>query len=140
MSSWIWWMVLAFGLLIAELLTGTFYLLVIAVALAAAGLADLAGASLTLQLVVAAAIGFSGALWLRRSRFGRLKTEGDRLQNLDVGQMIRVDSWTAGNTARAQYRGAEWDVMLAPGETAAPGEFVIRSVQGSRLVVARKAA
>ena len=140
MSSWIWWMVLAFGLLIAELLTGTFYLLVIAAALAAAGLADLAGASLTLQLVVAAAIGFSGALWLRRSRFGRLKTEGDRLQNLDVGQMIRVDSWTAGNTARAQYRGAEWDVMLAPGETAAPGEFVIRSVQGSRLVVARKAA
>jgi len=120
MSSWIWWMVLAFGLLIAELLTGTFYLLVIAVALAAAGLADLAGASLTLQLVVAAAIGFSGALWLRRSRFGRLKTEGDRLQNLDGGQMIRVDSWTAGNTARAQYRGAEWDVMLAPGETAAP--------------------
>lgn len=140
MSSWIWWMVLAFGLLIAGLLTGTFYLLVIAAALAAAGLADLAGASLTLQLVVAAAIGFSGALWLRRSRFGRLKTEGDRLQNLDVGQMIRVDSWTAGNTARAQYRGAEWDVMLAPGETAAPGEFVIRSVQGSRLVVARKAA
>jgi len=140
MSSWIWWMVLALGLLILELVTGTFYLLVIAVALAAAGLADLAGASLTLQLVVAAAIGFSGALWLRRSRFGRLKTEGDRLQNLDIGQVIRVDSWTAGNTARAQYRGAEWDVMLAPGEAAAPGEFVIRSVQGSRLVVARKAA
>ncbi len=133
-------MVLAFGLLILELVTGTFYLLVIAVALAAAGIADLVGASLTLQLVVAAVIGFSGALWLRRSRFGRLKTEGDRLQNLDIGQVIRVENWTAGNTSRTQYRGAEWDVLLAPGETAAPGEFVIQSVQGSRLVVARKAA
>lgn len=136
MSGWIWWMVVAFGLLIAELVTGTFYLLVIAVALAVAGLADLAGASLTLQLLVAAVIGFFGALWLRRSRFGRLKTEGDTLQNLDVGHVIRVENWSAANTARTQYRGAEWDVMLAPGETAAPGEFVIQSVQGSRLVVA----
>lgn len=59
MSAWIWWMVLAFGLLILELLTGTFYLLVIAVALAAAGLAGLAGAPFTMHLVVAAAIGKS---------------------------------------------------------------------------------
>ena len=56
MSSWIWWMVLAFGLLILELLTGTFYLLVIAVAIAAGGLTNLAGAPFELQLVVAAAI------------------------------------------------------------------------------------
>jgi membrane protein implicated in regulation of membrane protease activity len=135
MSSWIWWMVLAFGLLILELVSGTFYLLVIAVALAAGGLADLAGASFALQLVVAAAIGLGGALWLRRSRFGRLKGDGDALQNLDVGQSVRVDSWSAARTARAQYRGAEWDIELAPGERAAPGDFVIQSVQGSRLVV-----
>jgi len=138
MSAWIWWMVLAFGLLILELLTGTFYLLVIAVALAAGGLANLAGAPFTLQLVVAALIGFGGSLLLRRSRLGRLTTEGDALQNLDVGQVVRIESWSSGNTARAQYRGAEWDVLLAPGETAAPGDFVIQSVQGSRLVVARK--
>jgi membrane protein implicated in regulation of membrane protease activity len=138
MSGWIWWMVLAFGLLILELLTGTFYLMVIAVALAAGGVAHLAGAPFTVQLVVTAVIGFGGALWLRRSRFGRLKTEGDTLQNLDVGQVVRIDSWSAGNTARASYRGAQWDVLLAPGETAAPGEFVIQSVQGSRLVVTRK--
>ena len=138
MSEWIWWMVLAFGLLILELLTGTFYLLVIALALAAGGIASLAGAPFTLQLVVAAAIGFGGALWLRRSRFGLLKTEGDALQNLDVGQVLRIDSWSTGNTARAQYRGAAWDVVLAPGESAAPGDFVIQSVQGSRLVVVRK--
>ncbi len=138
MSAWIWWMVLAFGLLILELLTGTFYLLVIAVALAAAGLADLAGAPFTMQLVVAAAIGLGGALWLRRSRFGRQKNGSDALQNLDVGQVVRVSSWSAENTARTSYRGAEWDVMLAPGEAAVPGEFVIQSVQGSRLVVAAR--
>lgn len=139
MSAWIWWMVLALGLLILELLTGTFYLLVIAVALAAAGLANLGGAPFTLQLVVAAVIGFGGSLWLRRSRLGRLTGEADALQNLDIGQVVRIDGWSAGNTARAQYRGAEWDVVLAPGEAPSPGEFVIRSVNGSRLVVSRKA-
>ena len=138
MSAWIWWMVLAFGLLILELLTGTFYLLVIAVAIAAGGLANLAGAPFTLQLVVSAVIGLGGSLLLRRSRLGRLTGEADALQNLDIGQLVRIDSWGAGNTARAYYRGAEWDVLLAPGETPAPGDFVIRSVQGSRLVVARR--
>ena len=139
MSAWIWWMVLAFGLLILELFSGTFYLLVIAVAVAGGGLASLAGAPFTTQLVVAAAVGLGGALWLRRSRMSRPSTEADALQNLDVGQVVRIDSWAAGNTARAQYRGAEWDVLLAPGEAAAPGEFVIQSVHGSRLVVARRA-
>lgn len=138
MSAWIWWMVLAFGLLILELLTGTFYLLVIAVAIAAGGLANLAGAPFTAQLVVSAVIGLGGSLLLRRSRLGRLTGEADALQNLDIGQLVRIDSWGAGNTARAYYRGAEWDVLLAPGETPAAGDFVIRSVQGSRLVVARK--
>jgi membrane protein implicated in regulation of membrane protease activity len=133
-----WWMVLAFGLLILELLTGTFYLLVIAVALAAGGLADLAGASLELQLVVAAVIGFGGAIALRRSRFGRPKNDGDAQQSFDVGQLVRVDSWSSANTARTLYRGAEWDVVLAPGEKPAAGDFVIQSVQGSRLVVAAR--
>jgi len=138
MSSWMWWMVLAFGLLILELLSGTFYLLVIAVALAAGGLADLAGAPMELQLVVAAVIGFGGAIVLRRTRFGRLKNDADAQQNFDVGQMVRVDRWSSANTARTLYRGAEWDVMLAPGEQPAAGDFVIQSVQGSRLVVAAR--
>ncbi|MCU0765265.1 MAG: NfeD family protein [Burkholderiaceae bacterium] len=138
MSAWIWWMVLAFGLLILELLSGTFYLLVIAAAMAAGGLANLAGAPFELQLVVAAAIGLAGSLWLRRSRFGRPADDPGALQSFDVGQVVRIDRWSDAGSARAAYRGAEWDVLLAPGETAAPGDYVIRSVQGSRLVVARK--
>jgi membrane protein implicated in regulation of membrane protease activity len=133
-----WWMVLALGLLILELLSGTFYLLVIAAAMAGGGLASLAGAPFTVQLAVAAVIGIGGSLWLRRSRPGRNGREAEAEQNFDIGQVVRIDAWSAGSTARAQYRGAEWDVLLAPGETPVPGDFVIRSVQGSRLVVARR--
>jgi membrane protein implicated in regulation of membrane protease activity len=71
MAGYVWWFVVGFGLLVAELLTGTFYLLVIAVAMGVAGLATLAGAPFALQLVIAAAIGLGGSLWLRSTRFGR---------------------------------------------------------------------
>jgi membrane protein implicated in regulation of membrane protease activity len=138
-GDWVWWFVLAFVLLVAELLTGTFYLLMIALALAGAGVASLFGASLSVQLLIAAALGFGGAILLRRLRFGRLEnTQAEPLQNMDVGQTVRVDGWTGGRTARASYRGAQWDVELAPGEEPQPGEFVIQSIQANRLVVARR--
>ena len=40
MDSYVWWFVVGFGLMIAELLTGTFYLLLIGIAFGAAGAAD----------------------------------------------------------------------------------------------------
>jgi regulator of protease activity HflC (stomatin/prohibitin superfamily) len=50
------WFVLGLVLLVAELATGTFYLLMLAVAFAAGGLVALLGGAAALQLVVAAAI------------------------------------------------------------------------------------
>jgi membrane protein implicated in regulation of membrane protease activity len=140
MDSYIVWFVVAFGLLVAELLTGTFYLLVISMALAVAGVSAWLGAPSALQFVVAAAIGLGGSMWLRATRFGkRLHERGDdRVQNMDIGQSLRVENWTAARTARANYRGAVWDVELAPGEQAASGEFVIREINANRLIVAPK--
>jgi membrane protein implicated in regulation of membrane protease activity len=129
--------VLGFGLLVAELLTGTFYLMVIALAAGMAGVAALLGASLPVQLLVAAMIGFGGSLWLRKTR-GLRPAGPNELQNMDVGQVIRVEHWAANRTARAQYRGALWDVELAAGEEPAAGEFVIRDIRANRLVVAAR--
>jgi membrane protein implicated in regulation of membrane protease activity len=141
MGSYVWWFVLAFGLAIAELMTGTFYLLVIALALGVAGLAALFGAGFAVQLVVATAIGFGGSIALRNSRFGRRAhaSRSDRVQNMDVGQTVRIEQWADNRTARASYRGAQWDVELAAGETPGAGEYVIREIHANRLVVARKA-
>ncbi len=137
MSGYVWWFVLGFGLLVAELLTGTFYLLVIALACGVAGVAALLGAPFALQVLVAAVIGFAGSLWLRKSRAAR-PVDNDALQNMDVGQVVRVDHWGANRTARASYRGAMWDVELAAGEEAAAGDFVIRDIQANRLIVAAR--
>lgn len=138
MQGYVWWFVLGFALLIAELMTGTFYLMVIAIAFACAGLADLLGAPFVVQLVVAAIIGFGGALWLRSSRFGKAPAPGSNpLQQMDVGQRVRIETWAENRTARTSYRGAQWDVELAPGEPPGSGEFEIREVRANRLIVAR---
>jgi membrane protein implicated in regulation of membrane protease activity len=141
MVDYVVWFVIGFGLVIAELLTGTFYLLVIAIAFGAAGIAALLGGPVVLQLATAAAFSLGGTLWLRQSKFGRRlrdRATSDRVQNMDVGQTLRVDQWAPNRTARANYRGATWDVELAPGEEAASGEFVIREINANRLIVAAK--
>ncbi len=142
MMDWAIWLVLA-GLAVGvELFTGTFYLLMIAIGLAAGGGVALLGGAPEWQLLVAAAIGFAATGLLRRSRFGKMnKEKAARDPNviLDIGQSVRVDQWTELDgtpTSRVRYRGAEWDVELAPGNAAQSGQFIIREVRGSRLIVA----
>ncbi|MFN9209844.1 MAG: NfeD family protein [Betaproteobacteria bacterium] len=131
------WFVLGLALLVAELATGTFYLLMLAVAFAAGGLVALAGGPLALQLVLAAAIGFAGSIWLRRVRAlrGARGAAHDPVQHMDVGQTVHVDEWSPSGTARAQYRGALWEVELARGEPARAGEYTIQAIHANRLVV-----
>ncbi|MBI3228708.1 MAG: NfeD family protein, partial [Burkholderiales bacterium] len=63
----------------------------------------------------------------------------DHNVNLDVGQSLHVDAWQQDgpdrHMARAQYRGAEWDVQLQTGAPVRHGRCVIRAVRGSCLVV-----
>lgn len=144
MTDWAMWFVLA-GLAIAvELFTGTFYLLMIAIGLAAGGALALLGGTLEWQLLGAALVGFIAVGLLRRSRFGKRRTEDaarDPNINLDIGQSIRVEQWTNHDhvhLARVRYRGAEWDVELASGSPVQAGNFIIREIRGSRLIVSHQ--
>jgi len=93
------------------------------------------------QLLSAAAIGLLAVGLLRRSRFGRHRgsdASRDPNINLDIGQSIRVDHWDDidhQQIARVRYRGAEWDVQLLAGSPVQAGNFVIREIRGSRLIV-----
>lgn len=138
MSDSIAWFVAAGALVILELFTGTFYLLMIALGVGAGGVVALGGAGAPWPAATAAAIGVLATLLLRRSRYG--KTGGvdatrDPNVNLDIGQSVTVAHWHDGR-ARVMYCGALWDVELAPGADPAAGQFTIREVRGSRLIVA----
>lgn len=138
MADWMGWLVAAGVLVILELFTGTFYLLMIAIGLALGGIVALGGAGLPLQAIVAGAVGVLATFLLHRSRLGRPpkhQANRDRNVNLDIGQRVTVPAWDNGR-ARVMYRGALWDVELGQGATPQAGDFRIVEVHGSRLVVA----
>jgi membrane protein implicated in regulation of membrane protease activity len=138
MADWMLWLVAGGVLIVLELLTGTFYLLMMAAGLAFGALAAWLGATAPVQTIVAAIVGIVGIGFLRRSRFGRpskVAPARDQNVNMDIGQRVAVDSWRDGH-ARVMYRGALWDVELGPGAQPQAGDFRIVEVQGSRLIVA----
>lgn len=135
--STLWWL-LAGAAVAVELVTGTFYLLMLAIGLAAGALAAHAGAGLSGQLVAAALVG-GGAVagWhlARGRRAGGPRTGANRDINLDVGEHIEVDAWQADGTAQVRYRGAQWTALPAGGVPAGTGAHRVTEVVGSRLVV-----
>jgi membrane protein implicated in regulation of membrane protease activity len=139
MNEIVVWFVLAAVLVVAELLTGTFYLLMVAIGCAVAGLIAMAGGGLPLQLVVGAAVGIGATLILRRTRWGVHRRDLDAATNrdviLDIGEVIQVEAWTDG-AARVRYRGCQWDAQLEPGAPSKSGAQVIKAIRGSTLVVA----
>lgn len=139
MTSWMIWLALAGALIILELFSGTFYLLMIALGMLAGALAALLGAGEAVQLLTAAVIGAAATGLLRRRRPRKVNSARDPNVNLDIGQGLHVPHWHPDHaTARVMYRGAMWDVDLAPGAHATPGQFVIREIRGSRLIVSNQ--
>lgn len=136
--STFWW-VMAGVVVAAELTTGTFYLLMIALGLAAGAVAAHLGLSPSLQIVAAALIGGGAtALWhWRRMKHPRSAPAAEnRDVNLDVGERVNVPAWESDRTARVTYRGTTWTARLQPGEAAAPGPHVVKAVEGNWLILA----
>ena len=140
--SWsTWWWIATGALVAAELLTGTFYLLMLAAGTATAALVAMAGLGVNAQLIAAALVGGgSVALWHWRHQAmpAALPAEANRDVNLDIGEQVHVDTWNTDGTAQVSYRGAMWSVQYVGQGTPLPGAHVIESLQGSRLMLKRK--
>lgn len=139
-DSTVWW-ILAGLLVSAELLTGTFHLLMLAIGLAAGAVAAHANLSLTMQLVCAAAVGGGAVVLLQTLRPQPEKSQPAQSNadvNLDIGQTLHVTQWMADHTAQASYRGAVWTVELIGNpaqDPPIPGPYRIREIVGNRLRV-----
>ena len=138
-ASTVWW--LAAGLLVvAELATGTFYLLMLALGAVAGALAAHAGLAPTAQIGSAALLGGAAVVvgHLRRSRQpAALPPATNPDVNLDIGGTVQVTQWQPDGCARVSYRGSAWDVRhVGPGQPM-PGAHVIRAVEGNHLLLER---
>ena len=137
-AATLWW--IAAGVAVAaELASGTFYLLMIALGLAAAALAAHVGVSGTAQIVVGALVSaLATALWhWRRARAPRSAPAAqNRDVNLDIGETVQVLVWGPDGTARVQYRGTQWTARLQPGAPRVAGAHHVSAVEGNWLVLA----
>ena len=136
-----WWWVVAGVLVAAELASGTFYLLMLALGMAAGAVGAHVGLASHAQLVLAALVG-GGAIvaWRAKRRSGPAPepAASNRDVNLDIGSPVHVVHWNADGTARVQYRGAEWNVRYQGGGTPTAGDYTIRALDGSCLLVDRE--
>ncbi len=132
-STTVLWFILALIVLGVEMVTGTVYLIAVAVACATGGAASWFGLPEFWQLVICALVTIIGAVLARNVRHRR-QPEAEELMHLDDGQRLFVETVAADGTATVRYRGAPW---VASAETGAltPGFWVIARVDGARLIL-----
>lgn len=136
-DSTIWW-ILAGAAVAVEMVTGSFYLLMLGIGMAAGALAAHAGAGVAMQIVVASVIGGGATVgWhlLRQRQAPEAGAAANPNVNLDVGEQVHVEAWNTDHTATVRYRGASWTVVPFGGKPHGAGPHRVREVVGNRLVV-----
>ena len=129
---WMWWIAAMF-LIGAELLTGTFYLLAVGIAVALGGVAAWLGAGVAVQFGVAGVLGVVLTIMAHRWRLGRATPPPQ--PGLDIGQSVTVASWGDDGRARVAYRGSTWDAELASADVPRAETLYIVGTRGSVLVL-----
>ncbi len=133
-----WWWLIAGGLVALELVTGTFYLLMLAVGAAAAALAAHLGLGLPLQLIAAAVVGGGATVYWHFKR-AHTSDVGDRLASkdvsLDIGEKVFVKAWQPDGTTTVNFRGSTWQARLDSGGAPVAGAHTIVALEGNRLML-----
>ena len=113
MATYLLWAIAGFVLIIAELVSGTFYLLVLGVAALVGALVAYLGGAFWLQAIFTAASTLIGT-YLVHAWWQRHPKESQGENSLEVGQTVVFESWVneASGTARVKYRGASWDAKV----------------------------
>lgn len=139
MEPYLVWILTAIGLVIVELLSGTFYLLVLGVAATGGAALAYAGAGFWAQAVVATVIAALGVVFVHRNR--ATAAEAKAINAIDVGQRVTLESWVneSEGLARVHYRGTLWDAKVVGGRSQGT-TFYIRGVDGSTLHIAPEKA
>ena len=135
-AYWVWWLV-AVVLVIAEMLTGTFYLLAVAIGLAAAGFAAYLGVAWGGQTAVAALLCSACVAGIFRWKQQHANPGEQANLAYDIGQDVSVVRWSDERHARVSYRGAEWEAELSKSASpdSARQKWRIKEVVGSQLII-----
>jgi membrane protein implicated in regulation of membrane protease activity len=126
MEGYLVWIIAGFALTIVELMTGTFYLVVLGIGAFAGAAVSWFGGGLFAQAATAGAIALLGTYLVHQWRERQKAEQGAPNQSLDVGQAVVFEAWIdqPSGVARVKYRGATWDAQIEPGRDARPSDVL----------------
>lgn len=132
------WAIVGLVLVIVEMLTGTFYLLVLAIAAFGAAAAAWLGQGFPAQAIVASLIAAGGSYGVH---LYRAKNAARQMPPIDAGQPASFEAWLdrGARLARVNYRGASWDAVVDGDAAPEPGaRLYVLATEGSTLKVAAR--
>lgn len=138
-ESTLWWIVTGFFVSL-ELLSGSAYLLMLALGAAAAALTALFGLPQPAQLVTATLVGgFAVLIWhLHLLKRGALVTAVDgafAMQDVEIGSQVIVDHWEADGTCKVTHKGRPCIGRHFGPELPANGLHRIKKLDGAYLIL-----
>jgi membrane protein implicated in regulation of membrane protease activity len=136
------WIIAGFAMIIVELMTGTFYLLVLGVGAFAGAVAAWLGAPFLVQVLAAGVVSLLGVVWVNHWHKKNVPNAANA-NVIDMGQAVIVERWVdpANGALRVRYRGVEWDARWTGGETekiSAGATVHITGQDGQTWLVARE--
>ncbi len=137
METYLIWLAAGFALVIAELVTGTFFLLVLGIAAFAGSATAWFGMGFWVEALCAATVAVAGVFWVRQQR--KASPQAD-MASLDLGQPVTFDAWVSRDqgAARVSYRNTQWDAVVEGERDLHHGQLLfIHAVDGNTLRVAK---
>lgn len=137
MEPYLVWAVLGLVLIVVELLSGTFYLLVLGIACFGAAAVAFFGAGFPLQVILAAVVAVVGVFLVHAYR---ARNAARQMASVDRGQPATFERWVdrSGGLARVQYRGASWDAHVEGDAALDSGTTIyVLSADGNTLKVSK---
>ena len=131
------WAIVGLVLVITELLTGTFYLLMLGAAAFGAALVAYLGQTFPVQCIVAVVVAAAGCYGVHAYRE---RNKSAQMPSIDAGMPATFESWVdaGARLARVRYRGAPWEARVEGADPIEPGATVfVLTTDGNTLKVAK---
>ena len=131
------WLLVGLMLVVVELMTGTFYLLILGIAAGIASLIAYLDQPFWMQALIGAIAAIIGGVLVHRYHSAANAGSPRNTAN-DIGQTVSIASWVseAQRIARVHYRGTTWDAEVLGNDRIEPDALLyVVAMEGSRLKV-----
>lgn len=136
MEDYVIWLLVGLILIGVEIVTGTFYLLVLGIAAFAAALVAYLGMGMMVEALAVSIVSVVGLIAVSKWRKGQKSTAESN--NIDVGQTVIFVAWVSEDSriARVKYRDTNWEAEVLSSHALKPHDLLwICGANGNQLQV-----